>query len=127
MTDPAGAERLRACGPWGQALLRQRFSLATVAPLPAGRRLGGREAGRRQAPAAPGPAHRLPRAMALGALPFRAVVARAVPTGATRPHCPGAPGAGAVADRGYAPCPGRRAALPPGAALRGRLPPFRGG
>src|SRR5919199_3757161 len=38
ITDQAVAERLRACGPWVQAILRQMFPMAAVEPLPAGRR-----------------------------------------------------------------------------------------
>src|SRR6516165_10091150 len=38
ITDQAVAERLRACGPWVQALLRPMFPMATRESLPAGRR-----------------------------------------------------------------------------------------
>src|SRR6516225_8261438 len=40
ITDQSVAERLRACGPWVQAMLRQMFPRAAVEPLPAGRRFG---------------------------------------------------------------------------------------
>jgi hypothetical protein len=36
ITDQAVAERLRACGPWGQALLRRMLSLSPVDTLPPG-------------------------------------------------------------------------------------------
>jgi len=40
ITDQSVAERLRACGPWVQAMLRQMFPMAAVEPLPSGRRFG---------------------------------------------------------------------------------------
>src|SRR6266852_493993 len=36
ITDQAVAERLRACGPWVQALLRRMLPLSSVGTLPAG-------------------------------------------------------------------------------------------
>ena len=38
ITDQSVAERLRACGPWVQAMLRQMVPMAAVEPLPSGRR-----------------------------------------------------------------------------------------
>ena len=100
MTAPSIAERLRAWGPWGHAMLRQLCPLAAVEPLPTGRRFVGLDARRMQAPGATGTAQRLPSAMALVSLPFLAVCLRAGHTGETLQHFPCAPGAGAVADRG---------------------------
>ena len=116
---------MRACGPWVQALLRQMLPMAAGASLPTARRWVGRDASRMQAPGATGTDHRLHLAMALVALQFRAVVVSDVHTGARRKPCPLAPGDVVVADRGDAPCQGRRAALDQGAALLVRLNPFR--
>jgi hypothetical protein len=125
MTDQAIAERLRACGPWGQALLRQRFPMAAVEPLPSGRRFVVIDASRMQAPGATGTAHRLHRAMDLVSWQFLEVLVSDVHTGETRKPCTVAPGDVAVADRGYAQCHGMSAALQQGADLSVRLQPFR--
>ena len=125
MTAPSIAERWRACGPWGQALLRQRLPMAAVEPLPAGRRFVVIDASSMQAPGATGTEQRLHRAMDWVALQFLAVVVSDVHTGATLTPCTVAPGDGAVADRGYAPCHGMRAALQQGADLIVRLTPCR--
>jgi hypothetical protein len=123
MTDPAVAERLRACGPWGKAMLRRRRPLSAVEPLPQGRRFVGIDASSMQAPGAPGPDPRLPSALALVSLPFLEVFVSDVHTGETRTHCPLAPGEVAVADRGYAHWQGMSAAVQPGADRIVRLPP----
>jgi len=65
ITDQAVAERLRACGPWIQALLRRRSPMAAVATLPPERRFVVIDASRMQAPGATGTDHRLPIAMDL--------------------------------------------------------------
>src|SRR5262247_4221379 len=54
ITDQAVAERLRACGPWVQAMLRRMLPMAAVAPRPAGRRFVVMDARSMQAPGAPG-------------------------------------------------------------------------
>src|SRR5215472_17049765 len=100
MTDPAVAERLRACGSWGQALLRRRHPMAAVQSLPMGRRFVVIDASSMQAPGAPGTDQRLPIALDLGALQFREVLVSEVHTGETLKHCTLAPGDVVVADRG---------------------------
>jgi Transposase DDE domain len=103
------------------------FPMAAVEPLPAGRRFVVIDARSMQAPGATGTEHRLHIALDLVSLPFLAVLVRDVHTGATLKHCTVAPGAIAVADRGYAQCQGMRAALQQGAELLVRLNPFRVG
>jgi hypothetical protein len=124
ITDPAVAERLRACGPWVQALLRQMFPMATVESLPAGRRFVVLDASSIQAPGATGTDHRLHIAMDLVSLQFLEVLVSDVHTGETLKHFTFAPGDIAVADRGYAQCQGMSAALQQGADLIVRLHPF---
>jgi hypothetical protein len=99
--------------------------MAAVEPLPSGRRFVVIDASRMQAPGAPGTAHRLHRALDLVSWPLLEVLVSDVHTGATRKPCPVAPGAVAVAARGYAQCHGMRAALQQGADLSVRLQPFR--
>jgi hypothetical protein len=123
MTDQAGAERLRACGPWGQALLRQMLPMAAVESLPTGRRCVVIDASSLQAPGATGTAHRLHLAIDLVSLQCLAVLVSAVHTGETLTPCTLAPGDVVLADRGSAQCQGRRAALAQGAALLVRLHP----
>jgi hypothetical protein len=127
MTDQSVAERLRACGPWVQAMLRQMLPLAAVEPLPTGRRFVVIDASSRQAPGATGTAHRLHIAMDLLSLQFLDVLVSDVHTGETLKHFTLAPGEVVVADRGYAQCQGMSAALQQGAALIVRLHPFRVG
>jgi hypothetical protein len=80
ITDQAVAERLRACGPWVQAMLRRMLPLSLVGTLPAGFRFVVIDASSIQAPGATGTAHRLHSAMDLLSLPFLEVVsARATP------------------------------------------------
>jgi len=124
ITDQSVAERLRACGPWVQALLRQMFPMATIESLPAGRRFVVLDASSIQAPGATGTDHRLPIAMDLVSLQLLGVLVSDVHTGETLKHFTFAPGDIAVADRGYAQCQGMRAALQPGTDLIVRLPPF---
>jgi Transposase DDE domain len=124
ITAQAVAERLRACGPWVQALLRQMFPMATVESLPAGRRFVVLDASSIQAPGATGTDHRLHIAMDLVSLQFLEVLVSDVHTGETLKHFTFAPGDIAVADRGYAQCQGMSAALQQGADLIVRLHPF---
>ena len=123
MTDQAVAERLRACGPWVQAILRQMFSMAAVEPLPSGRRLVVIAASSMQAPGATGTAQRLHIAMALVSLQCLEGVVSDVHTGETLKPFTFAPGDVAVADRGYAQCQGMHAAIQQGAELIVRLHP----
>lgn len=125
ITDQSVAERLRACGPWVQAMLRQMVPMAAVEPLPSGRRLVVLDASSIQAPGATGTDHRLHLAMDLVSLQFLEVVVSDVHTGETLKHFTFAPGDVAVADRGYAQCQGMSAALQQGADLIVRLNPFR--
>src|SRR6516225_6597965 len=59
ITDQAVAERLRACGPWVQAMLRRMLPLSPVDTLPTGFRFVVIDGSRIQAPGAPGTDHRL--------------------------------------------------------------------
>jgi hypothetical protein len=52
ITDQAVAERLRACGPWVKAMLRQMLPMTAVEPLPTGRRFVVIDASSMQAPGA---------------------------------------------------------------------------
>ena len=60
ITEHAAAERWRACGPWGNAVLRPLLPRPWVATLPHALRVGVIDARRRQAPGAPGTDERLP-------------------------------------------------------------------
>ena len=124
ITDQSVAERLRACGPWVQAMLRQMVPMAAVAPLPAGRRFVVLDASSIQAPGAAGTDHRLHLAMDLVSLQFLEGLVSDVHTGETLKHFTFAPGDVAVADRGYAQCQGMHAAVAQGADLIIRLNPF---
>src|SRR5499425_1290208 len=124
ITDQSVAERLRACGPWVQAMLRQMVPMAAVAPLPAGRRFVVLDASSIQAPGAAGTDHRLHLAMDLVSLQFLEGLVSDVHTGETLKHFTFAPGDVAVADRGYAQCQGMHAAVAQGADLIVRLNPF---
>jgi hypothetical protein len=124
ITDQSVAERLRACGPWVQAMLRQMFPMAAVEPLPTGRRFVVLDASSIQAPGATGTDHRLHIAMDLVSLQFLEVLVSDVHTGETLKHFTFTPGDVAVADRGYAQCQGMRAAIQQGADLLVRLNPF---
>jgi hypothetical protein len=124
ITDQAVAERLRACGPWVKAMLRQMFPMAAVESLPSGRRFVVIDASSIQAPGATGTDHRLHIAMDLVSLQFLEVLVSDVHTGETLTHFTFAPGDIAVADRGYAQCQGMSAALQQGADLIVRFHPF---
>jgi hypothetical protein len=123
ITDHSVAERLRACSPWMQAMLRRMLPLAQGDTLPAGRRLVVIDASSLQAPGAPGTDHRLPIAMDLLALQFLEVLVSDVHTGETLKHFTLAPGDVALADRGYAQCQGMHVAVAQGADLIVRLHP----
>jgi hypothetical protein len=124
ITDQAVAERLRACGPWVQALLRRMLPLAQGDTLPAGHRFVVIDASSMQAPGATGTDHRLHIAMDLLSLQFLEVLVSDVHTGETLKHFTLGPGDVAVADRGYAQCQGMSAAVAQGADLIVRLNPF---
>jgi len=124
ITDQSVAERLRACGPWVQAMLRRMLPLSSVGTLPTGFRFVVIDASSIQAPGATGTDHRLHIAMDLVSLQFVAVLVSDVHTGETLKHFTLAPGDVAVADRGYAHCQGMRAAVQQGADLIVRLNPF---
>jgi Transposase DDE domain len=124
ITDQSVAERLRACRPWVQALLRRMLPLAQGDTLPAGRRLVVIDASSIQAPGATGTDHRLHIAMDLLSLQFLEVLVSDVHTGETLKHFTLAPGDVALADRGYAQCQGMHAAVAQGADLIVRLNPF---
>src|SRR5215470_16577232 len=124
ITDQSVAERLRACGPWVQAMLRRMLALSPVDTLPPGRRFVVIDASSLQAPGATGTDYRLHLAMDLVSLQFLEVFVSDVHTGETLKHFTLAPGDVAVADRGYAHCQGMRAAVEQGADLIVRLNPF---
>jgi hypothetical protein len=124
ITDQSVAERLRACGPWVQAMLRQMLPLSPVDTLSAGFRFVVIDASSIQAPGATGTDYRLHIAMDLLSLQFLEVLVSDVHTGETLKHFTLAPGDVAVADRGYAHCQGMSAAVKQGAELIVRLNPF---
>ena len=124
ITDQSVAERLRACGPWVQAMLRQMLPLSPVDTLSAGFRFVVIDARSIQAPGATGTDYRLHIAMDLVSLQFLEVLVSDVHTGETLKHFTLAPGDVAVADRGYAHCQGMSAAIQQGADLIVRLNPF---
>ena len=68
MTDQSVAARLRAGGPWVNALLRQMRPMSAVETRPTGLRFVGIAASSIQAPGAKGTDHRLHRAMDLRTL-----------------------------------------------------------
>ena len=124
ITDQSVAERLRACGPWVKALLRQMLPMAAVETLPAGLRFVVIDASTIQAPGATGTDHRLHIAMDLMTLRLSrcssAMCIRAKRSSTSRS------GAGdvAVADRGYAHAQGMSEAVKQGADIIVRLNPF---
>lgn len=124
MTDQAGAERLRACGPWVQAMLRRMLPRSPVDTLPAGRRFVVIDASSMQAPGAKGTDHRLHIARDLLSLQCVEGLGSDVPTGATLKHFTLGAGDVAVADRGDGHGQGMRAAVKQGAELIVRLNPF---
>src|SRR5207245_7864483 len=86
ITDQSVAERLRACGPWVQALLRRMLPLSSVGTLPAGLRFGVIDASSIQAPGATGTDHRLHIAMDLLSLQLVEVLGSDVHPGGTLKH-----------------------------------------
>jgi hypothetical protein len=100
ITDQAVAERLRACGPWVQAMLRQMLPLSPVDTLPTGLRFVVIDASSMQAPGATGTDHRLHIAMDRLSLQFVEVLVTDVHTGETLKHFTLRRGDVAVADRG---------------------------
>jgi Transposase DDE domain len=124
ITDQSVAERLRACGPWVQALLRQMLPLLPVAALPEGKRFLVLDGSTVQAPGATGTDHRLHLCMDLVSLEFVEVLVTDVHCGETLKHFALGPGDVVVADRGYAQPQGMSAAVQQGAELIVRLNPF---
>jgi Transposase DDE domain len=124
LTDQSVAERLRACGPWVKALLRQMLPLVPVAALAEGRRLLVIDASTVQAPGATGTDHRLHLCLDLVSLEFIEVLVTDVHSGETLKHFALGPGDVVVADRGYAQPQGLSAAVQQGAELIVRLNPF---
>jgi Transposase DDE domain len=124
ITDQAVAERLRACGPWVQAMLRRMLPLSSVDTLPAGLRFVVIDASSIQAPGATGTDHRLHIAMDLLSLQFIESLVTDVHTGETLKHFTLRRGDVAVTDRGYAQCQGMSEAIKQGAELIVRLNPF---
>jgi DDE family transposase len=124
ITDQAVAERLRACGPWVQAMLRRMLPLSSVDTLPAGLRFVVIDASSIQAPGATGTDHRLHIAMDLLSLQFIEILVTDVHTGETLKHFTLRRGDVAVTDRGYAQCQGMSEAIKQGAELIVRLNPF---
>ena len=124
ITDQSIAERLRACGPWVKALLRQMLAKPPGAALPEGMRFRVIDASTVQAPGATGTDHRLHLCMDLVSLEFVEVLVTDVQGGETLKHFALGPGDVAVADRGYAHPQGMHAAVQQGAELIVRLNPF---
>jgi hypothetical protein len=124
ITDQSVAERLRACGPWVQALLRRMFPMSAIETLPPERRLVVIDASSIQAPGATGTDHRLHIAMDLRTLQFVEVLVSDVHTGETLKHFTLRAGDVALADRGYAHAQGMGEAVKQGAEIIVRLNPF---
>jgi len=124
ITDQSVAERLRACGPWVKALLRQMLPMSAVDTLPKGLRFVVIDGSSIQAPGAKGTDHRLHIAMDLLTLQFVEVLVSDVHTGETLKHFTLGAGDVAMADRGYAHAQGMREAVKQGAELIVRLNPF---
>lgn len=124
ITDQSVAERLRACGPWVKALLKQMLAPSAETILPKGLRFVVIDASTVQAPGAKGTDHRLHIAMDLVSLEFIEVLVSDVHTGETLSHFTLGPGDVAVTDRGYSQAQGMHEAVQRGAALLVRLNPF---
>jgi hypothetical protein len=124
ITDQSVAERLRACGPWVKALLKQMLPLPRVETLPEGLRFVLIDASSIQAPGAKGTDYRLHIAMDLVSLQFIEVLVSDVHTGETLKHFALGRGDVAVADRGYGHPQGMSDAVKRGAELIVRLNPF---
>ena len=125
ITDQSVAERLRACGPWVQAMLRQMVPRAAVEPLPSGRRFVVIDASSIQAPGATGTDHRLHLAMDLVSLQFLEVLVSDVDTGEHSSISPSLRRCRRSRPRLCA-VQGMRAAIQQGADLIVRLNPFSG-
>ncbi len=124
ITDQSVAERLRACGPWLKAMLRQMLAVSAVASLPEGLRFLAIDASSIQAPGAKGTDHRLHISMDLLSLEFVEVLVSDVHTGETLKHFTLGANDVAVTDRGYGHVQGMSDAVKRGAALVIRLNPF---
>src|SRR5918999_4128954 len=124
ITDQSVAERLRACGPWMQALLRTMLCLPSEVVLPPGLRFVVIDASTVQAPGATGIDYRLHISMDLVTLEFIEILVTDVHTGETLKHFSLGKGDVAVSDRGYAHAQGMQAAVRRGAHLIVRLNPF---
>lgn len=124
ITDQSVAERLRACGPWVKALLKQMLAPSAQTTLPSGLRFVVIDASTVQAPGAKGTDHRLHIAMDLVSLEFIEVLVSDVHTGESLSHFTLEPGDVAVMDRGYSQAQGMHEAVQRGAALLVRLNPF---
>ena len=124
ITDQSVADRLRACGPWMQALLRTMLRMPFEVVLPPGLRFVVIDASSIQAPGATGTDYRLHISMDLVSLEFIEVLVTDVHTGETLKHFTLREGDVAVTDRGYAHAQGMHAAVSRGAHLIVRLNPF---
>ena len=124
ITDQSVAERLRACGPWVKALLRQMLPMSAVETLPQGLRFVVIDGSSIQAPGAKGTDHRLHIAMDLRTLQFVEVLVSDVHTGETLKHFTLGAGDVALADRGYAQAQGLSETVQHGAEIIVRLNPF---
>lgn len=124
ITDQSVAERLRACGPWMQALLRTMLCPPGEVELPPGLRFVVIDASSIQAPGATGIDYRLHISMDLVTLEFIEILLTDVHTGETLKHFSLGEGDVAVTDRGYAHAQGMHAAVSRGAQLIVRLNPF---
>ena len=124
LTDQSVAERLRACGPWMQALLRTMLRRPGEVELPSGLRFVVIDASRIQAPGASGIDYRLHISMDLVTLAFIEILVTDVHTGETLKHFSLGKGDVAISDRGYAHAQGMQAAVRRGAQLIVRLNPF---
>jgi hypothetical protein len=102
ITDQSVAERLRACGPWMQALLGTMLRLPPEVVLPPGFRFVVIDASTVQAPGATGTDYRLHISMDLVALEFIEILVTDVHTGETLKHFALCEDDVAVTDRGYA-------------------------
>ncbi len=124
ITDQSVAERLRACGPWMQALLRVMLRMPSEVVLPPGLRFVVIDASSIEAPGATGTDYRLHISMDLVSLEFIDILVTDVHTGETLKHFALREGDVAVTDRGYAHAQGMHAAVSRGAQLIVRLNPF---
>ncbi len=127
ITDQSVAERLRACGPWMQALLRTMLRLPSEVALPPGVRFVVIDARSIQAPGATGTDYRLHISMDLVTWECIEILVTDVHTGETLKHFALRKGDVAVTDRGYAHAQGMHAAVSRGAHLIVRLKPLQCG